>query len=83
MGGVYKNDTELLKYFCDLKRKNIDFRITQEVIKRAQHMDYGNNLVCRLYLNEATAVVYALNQKGCLNKRSEFVSSCLHIKNYS
>ena len=47
-GVVYKNITELSKYICDLKHKNIDFRITWEVIKRVQHKADGNNPVRRL-----------------------------------
>ena len=34
--GIYKNDTELSKYICGLKRINIYFKIYWEVIKRAQ-----------------------------------------------
>ena len=79
-GGVYENDTELSKYVCGLKRRDIDHEISWEVIKRAQPIADGNSPVCRLCLKEATAVVYALNKKGCLNKRNEFISSCRHIK---
>ena len=79
-GGVYENETELSKYVCGLKRKNIDFKLTWEVIKRAQPIADGNNPVCRLCLKESTAVMYALKKEGCLNKRSEFISSCRHIK---
>ena len=79
-GGVYENETELSKYVCGLKRKNIDFKITWEVLKRAQPIADGNNPVCRLCLKESTAVVYALKKEGCLNKRSEFISSCRHMK---
>ena len=75
-GGVYENENELSKYVCDLKLKNIDFRTTWEVIKRARPIANGNNPVCRLCLKESTAVMYALKKESCLNKRSEFVSSC-------
>ena len=51
-------------------QKNIDFEITWEVLKRAQPIADGNNPVCRLCLNESTAVVYALKKEGCL-KRGE------------
>ena len=43
--GVYVKDIEHLKYVCDLMRKNIDFRITLKVIKRAQPIADGNNPV--------------------------------------
>ena len=62
-GGVDGNETELSKYVCDLKRKSIAFRITWEVIKRAQAIADGNNPVCRLCLKESTAVIYALKKK--------------------
>ena len=79
-GGVYENETELSKYVCDLNRRNIDFKITWEVIKRAQPIADGNNPVCRLCLKESTAVVYALKNEGCLNKKSEFIATCRHLK---
>ena len=78
--GSYENDTELSKYICSLKRKNIDFKIYWEVIKRAQPIADGNNSVCRLCIKEPTAVVYALKDKNCLNKKSEFMPTCRHIK---
>ena len=77
--GSYENDTELSKYICSLKRKNIDFKIYWKVIKRAQPIADGNNPVCRLCIKEATAVVYALKDKNCLNKKSEFMPTCLKI----
>ena len=61
-GGVYENQTELSKYVCGLKRKNIDLKITLDMKKRAQPVADGNNPVCRLYLKESTAVVYALKK---------------------
>ena len=62
-GGVYSNETELSKYVCDLKRKNIVFRITWEMIKRVHPLANGNNPVCRLCLKESTTVVYAIKKK--------------------
>ena len=44
----YENQTELSKYVCGVKRKYIDFKLTWEVIKRAQPITNGNNPVCRL-----------------------------------
>ena len=79
-GGIYENDTELSKYVCELKRNGTDFEISWEVIKRAQPIADGNSPICRLCLKEAAAIVYALEDKACLNKRNEFVSSCRHIK---
>ena len=40
----------------------------------------GNNPVCKLCLKESTAVVYALKKEVCLNKISEFISYCGHMK---
>ena len=75
-GGVFKNETELSKYVCGLKRKNIDFKIIWEMFKRAQPIADGNNPVYRLYLKKSTAFVYAFQKEGCLNQRNEFISSC-------
>ena len=49
-GGVNKNETELSKYGCGRKRKNIDFKLTRKVIKRVQSIADGNNPVCGLCL---------------------------------
>ena len=76
MCGIYENNTELLNYVCSLKRKHIEFKKTWKVIKRAHHIPDGNNPFCRLCTKEATAVVYVLKDKNCLNKKSE----CRHIK---
>ena len=65
IGGLYKNKTELSKYVCGLKRKNIDFKIIWEMFKRAQPIADGNNPVCRPCLEESTAVVYSLQKEGC------------------
>ena len=69
--GIYENDTEFLKYVCNLKLKNMDFKISWEQIKMAQPKADGNNLVRRLCIKKATAVVHALKDKNCLNKQSE------------
>ena len=69
-GGIYENDTELSKYVCGLKHSSIDFEISWEVIKRAQPIADGNSPICRLCLKEATAVLYALKNKTCLNKKA-------------
>ena len=61
---MYENDTELSKYVCSLKRRNIDHETSWEVIKRAHSIADGNKPVCRLCLKDATSVVYALNEKG-------------------
>ena len=65
-GGKKENENKLSKYVCDLKRQNVDFRITLEVIKKAQSIADGNNSVCRLCLKKSTAVVYAFKKEGCL-----------------
>ena len=78
---MYENDTELSKYVCSLKRRNIDHETSWEVIKRAQYIADNNNPVCRLSLKEATAVVYALNKKCCLNKEMSLFSLVDTLKN--
>ena len=69
--GIYENGTELLKYVGNLKWKNIKLKIYFEVIKRTQ-LVVITQCIDRLYIKEATAVVYLSNDKNCLNKKSEF-----------
>ena len=50
---IYENGTEISKYICGLKRKNIDHKITWDVIKRdistlSQPIRYDNNPICHL-----------------------------------
>ena len=66
--------------FAEQIERKIDFKITWEVLKRAQPIADGNKSVCRLCLKELKVVVYALKKEGCLNKKSEFISSCRHMK---
>ena len=77
---VYENETVLPKYACGLKRKNLDFKITWEVLKRAQPIADGNNPVSRLCLKELTAFVY--DEKGRLFKLEEqiHIVFCQHMK---
>ena len=63
---VYKNETKLSKYVCDLKRKDIDLRIIWKVTKRAHPIADGNNPVCWLSLKESTAIVYVLKKRRLL-----------------
>ena len=53
------------------KRKNIEFKITWEVIKKAQPIPDGNKPVCRLCMKEATVVVYELKKTAW--KKSELM----------
>ena len=64
----FQNNCFIYISYIYLKRKNIDFKTTWEVLKRAQPIADGNNPVCRLYLKEPTAVVYKLKKEGCSNK---------------
>ena len=79
-GGVYENETKLSKYVCVLKRKNIDLKITWEVLKRAQPIANGINLDFKLCLKKSMAVINSFKKEGCLNKRSDFISSCQKMK---
>ena len=63
------NDTEISKYICSLKRKNIDFKTTWEVIKRTQPITNGNNQVCRSCIKELPLFFYALKEKKMLEQK--------------
>ena len=45
-------------YVCGLKRNGVDYKISWEVIKRAQPIADGNRPICRLCLKEATAIMH-------------------------
>ena len=51
---------------CEVKRKKFDFKITREVIRRAQPKADSNNPVCKLVFKKSTSVVYVLKMEGCL-----------------
>ena len=74
----YENSTELAKYIWQLKRDNISFSVKWTVITKV----YGspNPLLCKLCLTEKLSIINFINDGNMLNKRSELLSRCRHLK---
>ena len=76
----YENRTELAKYSWQLKRDNISFSVKWTVITKV----YGspNPLLCKLCLTEKLSIINFINNGNMLNKRSELLSKCRHLKKH-
>ena len=76
----YKNSTELAKYIWQLKRDNISFSVKWTIITKV----YGspNPLLCKLCLTEKLSIINFINDGNMLNKRSELLSRCRHLKKH-
>ena len=75
-----RNATELSKYIWKLKDQNINYNLNWTIIKQAQ--SYNNSTKrCNLCLTEK---YYIINRPelATLNKKSEFISTCRHSRNY-
>ena len=76
----YENRTELAKYSWQLKHDNISFSVKWTVITKV----YGspNPLLCKLCLTEKLSIINFINNGNMLNKRSELLSKCRHLKKH-
>ena len=76
----YENSTELAKYIWQLKRDNISFSVKWTIITKV----YGspNPLLCKLCLTEKLWIINFMNDGNMLNKRSELLSRCRHLKKH-
>ena len=76
----YKNSTELAKCFWQLKRDNISFSVKWTIITKV----YGspNPLLCKLCLTEKLSIINLISDGNMLNKRSELLSRCRHLKKH-
>ena len=74
----YQYNTELRKYIWNLKNNSIQYNIHWKVI----HKDYGNaNLtMCKLCLTEKLWIINHINDSNMLNKKSELINKCRHLK---
>ena len=77
-----KNDTTLAKYIWDLKLKhNVMPTLKWHILKSVAL--YSNiTKRCRLCLQEKFEIVSYPNPHELLNKRSELVSKCRHVKKF-
>ena len=70
-----KDKTELSKYVCGLKEKNIEHEISWNILKKVTKPRNGNKM-CRLCTTEAAMIIK--NKKGQLNSRNEIMHKCRH-----
>ena len=75
-----ENSTALTKYTWQLKRDNISFSVKWLIITKV----YGspNPLLCKLLLTEKLWIINFMNDGNMLNKRSELLSRCRHLKKH-
>ena len=73
-------NTELTKYIWNLKNNSIQYNINSKVVDKV----YGNaNLtMCKLYLMEKLWIINHINDKNMLNKKSELINKCRHLKKF-
>ena len=78
--GKYENSTELAKYIWQLKRDNISFSVKWTIIAKV----YGspNLFLCKLCLTEKLWIIDFINDGTMLNKKSELLKRCRHLKKH-
>ena len=76
----YQYNTELTKYICNLKNNSIQYNVPWKVVDKV----YGNaNLImCKLCLTEKLWIINHINDNNMLNKKSELVNKCRHLKKF-
>ena len=78
--GKCENSTELAKYIWQLKRDNISFSVKCAIITKV--CGSSNPLLCKLCLTEMLLIINFINNGDMLNKRSELLNSCRHLKKH-
>ena len=73
-----RTSTTLSDHIWKLKKKNINFNITGQVVKRVKPFAPGNK-VCGLCLQEKLSI---LRSAPSLNKRSKIFGHCIHRKKF-
>ena len=76
--GIYVNVRYVFRHVWKLKKKNINFNIKWQVVKRVKPFAPSNK-VCGLYLQEKLSI---LRSAPFLNKRSEICEHCIHRKKF-
>ena len=74
------NETELLKYFWQLKDESKNCSICWRIIMYATPYKCGTRR-CNLCLTEKYAIAH-VDQEHLLNKRTEIISNCRHRNKY-
>ena len=76
----YENKTELSKHIWQLKRNRIDFNPKWSIATYATPYRCGTRR-CEFCLTDKYIIARA-NQNNLLNKRTKFISKCLHRNKY-
>ena len=76
----YKNETVLSKYIWDLKENDAMPIVKWSFIKTIKGKLNSNN--CSLCFIEKFNIINLLDDKGLLNKKSEFISGCRHVNKF-
>ena len=76
----YQYNTELTKYIWNLKNDSIQYNIHWKVVDKV----YGNASLkmCKLCLIEKVWIINHINDNNMLNKKSEFINKCRHLKKF-
>ena len=72
----YEKETELSKYIWQLKRKQINYTIKWEIMKRSNTHKRKSGQ-CNLCIEEKFAILRT-KEKSLINKKSELISKCRH-----
>ena len=74
----YQYNTELTKHIWNLINNSIQYNIHWKVVDKV----YGNaNLtMCKLCLTEKIWIINHINDNSMLNKKSELINKCGHLK---
>ena len=75
----YEKDTELSKFIWSLKRKNVDYSIDWEILKKSNTYKRASGQ-CNLCMEEKLQILCNRSDHTCIliNKRNELVSKCRH-----
>ena len=76
----YQYNTELIKYIWNLKNNSIKYNIQWKVVDNV----YGsaNLTMCKLCLTEKLWIINQINNNNILNKKSELINKCRHLKKF-
>ncbi len=71
----YEKETELSKYVWSLKRRNIEYNLHWDIVKKCNTIMRKSG-ICNLCLEEKLAIL--CNKQNSINRRSELISKCRH-----
>ena len=77
---MYENSTELANYIWQLKCDNTSFSVNWTII--IEVYENPNPLLCRLCLTEKLCIINFINIENMLNKKSELIRKCKHLKKH-